>query len=83
MAREEVTNSAESGVRRAGGVRGLRLEQWVERNLYILLPAPAILILLVLTIFPTIFMFTMAFQKFNLFFVGDPRTFGVTTSVRF
>ncbi len=42
------------------------MEQWVERHLRWLLPAPAIIVLLGLTVFPTIFMFTVSFQKFNI-----------------
>ena len=41
------------------------LEVWVEDRLRWILLAPTILILLLLTVFPTIFMFAMAVQKFN------------------
>ena len=47
------------------GGAGLGFEAWFEQNLRWILPAPAVLILLVLTIFPTIFMFALAFQKTN------------------
>ena len=63
MAREDVARVAD--LADAPGPRGTKLEQWFERNLHIILPAPAVLILLGLTIFPTIFMFVMAFQKFT------------------
>ena len=41
------------------------MERWVERHLRWVLPAPAVLVLLGLTVFPTIYMFTVSFQKFN------------------
>ena len=65
MAREDVASASEVTTARVPGPRASGFEQWFERNLHIILPAPAVLILLALTIFPTVFMFTMAFQKFN------------------
>ena len=41
------------------------MERWAEENLRYLLLAPAVLVLLALTVFPTVYMFTVAFQKFN------------------
>lgn len=41
------------------------MEKWIDDNLKVLLLAPAVMVLLGLTIFPTIYMFTLAFQEFN------------------
>ena len=41
------------------------MEKWIDDNLKILMLAPTVLVLLGLTIFPTIYMFTLAFQEFN------------------
>ncbi len=41
------------------------MERWIEQRLRWILPAPAIIILVGLTVFPTIYMFTVSFQKFN------------------
>ena len=45
--------------------QGLAVERWAENNLRWLLPAPTVLVLLALTVFPTIYMVTVAFQAFN------------------
>jgi multiple sugar transport system permease protein len=42
---------------------GSSLERWVERNLRYLMLAPTVIILAGLTLFPTVFMFTAAFQR--------------------
>ncbi len=44
---------------------GERLERWVETHLRYIMLAPAVLILAGLTLFPTFYMFTLSFQKFN------------------
>ncbi len=44
---------------------GGRFERWVERHLRILMLAPAVLILLALTIFPSIYMFYAAVHKIS------------------
>lgn len=41
------------------------MERWIENNMRWVLLAPAVFILAGLTVFPTIYMFTLAFQKFN------------------
>ena len=45
---------------RAGG-----LEQWVERRLRFILLAPAVIVLLGLTVFPTVYMVVVSLQRFN------------------
>ncbi len=49
----------------ARAVLGTSLERWFERHLRILMLAPAMLILIGLTVFPTIYMFTAAFQRIS------------------
>jgi len=44
---------------------GTELERWVERHLRVLMLAPAMVILAGLTLFPTIYMFTAAFQRIS------------------
>ena len=44
---------------------GSAFERWRERNLPVLMLAPAVLILAGLTLFPTIYLFRVSFQKFN------------------
>jgi multiple sugar transport system permease protein len=44
---------------------GLALERWRERHLRVLMLAPAMIILAGLTLFPTVYMFTAAFQKIS------------------
>jgi multiple sugar transport system permease protein len=41
------------------------MERWLENNMRWVLLTPAVLVLLGLTVFPTIYMFTVSFQKFN------------------
>lgn len=41
------------------------MERWIENNLRFLMLAPAVLVLFVLTVFPTVYMFTVAFESFN------------------
>lgn len=41
------------------------MEQWLENNMRWVLLAPAVFVLAGLTLFPTVYMFTLAFQKFN------------------
>ncbi len=41
------------------------MERWIENNLRFVLLAPAVLVLLLLTVFPTVYMFTIAFESFN------------------
>lgn len=41
------------------------MEQWIERHLRFVLLAPAVLLLAVLTAFPTVYMFKVAFERFN------------------
>ena len=41
------------------------MEQWIEKNMRWVLLAPAVFVLAGLTLFPTVYMFTVAFQKFN------------------
>ena len=41
------------------------MERWIENNLRFVLLAPAVLVLLLLTVFPTVYMFTVAFESFN------------------
>ncbi len=41
------------------------MEQWIERHLRFILLAPAVLLLALLTAFPTVYMFKVAFEKFN------------------
>ncbi len=45
--------------------QGTAVERWAENNLRWLLPAPAVLVLLGLTVFPTIYMVTVSFQAFD------------------
>jgi multiple sugar transport system permease protein len=51
-------NTAATAIVGTGGA----LERWTDRHLRYLMLAPAMLILVALTIFPTIYMFTAAFQ---------------------
>jgi multiple sugar transport system permease protein len=51
-------NTAATAIVGTGGA----LERWTDRHLRYLMLAPAMLILIALTIFPTIYMFTAAFQ---------------------
>ena len=44
---------------------GSAFERWRERNLPVLMLAPSVLILAGLTLFPTVYLFRVAFQKFN------------------
>jgi multiple sugar transport system permease protein len=48
-----------------GALPGGAFERWAERHLKYLMLAPAMLLLFVLTLFPTFYMFTLAFQKFD------------------
>ena len=41
------------------------MERWVEENLRYLMIAPALVVLIGLTLFPTIYMFTVSLQQFN------------------
>ena len=41
------------------------MERWLENNMRWVLLAPAVFVLAGLTLFPTVYMFTLAFQKFN------------------
>lgn len=41
------------------------MEAWVDKRLRWILLAPTVVVLLALTVFPTIYMFTVSFQKFN------------------
>jgi len=45
--------------------RGGAVERWVERHLRVLMLVPAVAILAALTLFPTIYMFTAAFQRIS------------------
>ena len=44
---------------------GSAFERWRERNLPVLMLAPSVLILAGLTLFPAVYLFRVAFQKFN------------------
>ena len=44
---------------------GSNFEQWVERHLRILMLAPAMLVLLMLTIFPSAYMFVAAVTRIS------------------
>jgi multiple sugar transport system permease protein len=59
-----MTVSAEYSLSARSGFRN-SLERWTERHLRILMLAPAMIILIALTIFPTIYMFTAAFQTIS------------------
>ena len=41
------------------------MARWLENNMRWVLLTPAVMVLLGLTVFPTIYMFTVSFQKFN------------------
>ena len=57
---------AEAGLQRARALKtGTAFEQWRERNLPALMLLPAVAILAGLTLFPTVYLFSVAFQKFN------------------
>jgi multiple sugar transport system permease protein len=59
-----MTVSAEYSFSTRSGFRG-GLERWTERHLRVLMLAPAMLILIALTIFPTIYMLMAAFQTIS------------------
>ena len=44
---------------------GSAVERWIDINRHWVMLAPALIVLVVLVAFPTIYMFTLAFQKFN------------------
>jgi multiple sugar transport system permease protein len=45
--------------------KGTSIERWIETRLHVLMLAPAMIILAGLTLFPTIYMFTAAFQRIS------------------
>lgn len=63
-------------------MRGNRIERWIEQNLQYLLLAPATLILLFLTIYPTIRLFTLAFYKYDFLNPADSEFVGFTNFAR-
>ncbi|MCH8112141.1 MAG: sugar ABC transporter permease [Proteobacteria bacterium] len=62
---DDSASTAAAGDIPAPSFIGERLERWVETHLRYLMLAPAVLILAGLTLFPTFYMFTLSFQKFN------------------
>jgi multiple sugar transport system permease protein len=54
---------SDKGASAASLQMGGRLERWAERRLRYLMPAPAVIILLALTIFPTLYMFYAAVHR--------------------
>src|SRR5208282_4544511 len=61
---------------------GTAFERWFDRNLRILMLAPAMIILAGLTLFPTIYMFTAAFQKISANLTVPPEFVGIGNFVR-
>ncbi len=52
------------------------MERWVEKNLNWLVLAPTLIVLVFLIVTPTIYLFVVAFQKFNPADVGNPEWVG-------
>ena len=46
-------------------IDGSAVERWLDHNRHWVMLAPALFVLVVLVAFPTLYMFTIAFQKFN------------------
>ena len=62
--------------------RGGNLERWIDTNRRWVMLAPAVIILLVLVAFPTVYMFTVAFQKFNPAQMGANEWIGLDNFAR-
>ena len=63
-------------------VRGGGLERWIDTNRRWVMLAPAVIVLVVLVAFPTIFLFTVAFQKFNPAQLGTNEFIGLDNFAR-
>ena len=62
--------------------RGGSLERWIDTNRRWVMLAPAVIVLLVLVAFPTVYMFTVAFQKFNPAQMGANEFIGLDNFAR-
>jgi len=62
--------------------RGGGLERWIDTNRRWVMLAPAVIVLLVLVAFPTVYMFTVAFQKFNPAQMGANEFIGLDNFAR-
>ena len=62
--------------------RGGGLERWIDTNRRWVMLAPAVIVLLVLVAFPTVYMFTVAFQKFNPAQMGANEWIGLDNFAR-
>ena len=62
--------------------RGGGLERWIDTNRRWVMLAPAVILLLVLVAFPTVYMFTVAFQKFNPAQMGANEWIGLDNFAR-
>ena len=57
-------------------------ERWIDTNRRWVMLAPAVIVLLVLVAFPTVYMFTVAFQKFNPAQTGGNEWIGLDNFAR-
>ena len=62
--------------------RGGSLERWIDTNRRWVMLAPAVIVLVVLVAFPTVYMFTVAFQKFNPAQMGANEFIGLDNFAR-
>ncbi len=62
--------------------QGSGLERWIDTNRRWVMLAPAVIVLLVLVAFPTVYMFTVAFQKFNPAQLGANEWIGLDNFAR-
>ena len=75
---ERALDERRSGIQTRGG----NLERWIDTNRRWVMLAPAVIILLVLVAFPTVYMFTVAFQKFNPAQMGANEWIGLDNFAR-
>ena len=75
---ERALDERRSGIQARGG----NLERWIDTNRRWVMLAPAVIILLVLVAFPTVYMFTVAFQKFNPAQMGANEWIGLDNFAR-
>jgi len=64
------------------GLQGSRLERWIDNNLQYLLLAPAVAILLFLTIYPTIRLITLCFYEYDFMNPADSKFVGLKNFTR-
>ena len=75
---ERVLDERRKGMQDRGG----SLERWIDTNRRWVMLAPAVIVLLVLVAFPTVYMFTVAFQKFNPAQMGANEFIGLDNFAR-